>query len=155
MRDASVVSLFDGSTAVNLEGIVLQLTRLGRAPAPAGRLAARFDVAAPLPPFTGAGLELMGPGWDDVLDARLGELRLPDRRERRTPQAFELAQHAAVQYAAASCLHLNAPWAAAAVDRLEQGRLVDAQALTDLMLALHRERRWFSCFAIPLHSRRE
>lgn len=149
MRDASVVSLFDGSTAVNLEGIVLQLGRLQRSTDPKReeRLKLRFDVEAPLPVFTGQGLELMGPGHDDLLDA---PTEMPDRKERRTAHAFELAERAAVRYAAACCAALNAPWAAAALERLEHGRLVDSEALTRQLLELHSEGRWFSHFPIPI-----
>ncbi|MBL8952374.1 MAG: acyl-CoA dehydrogenase [Myxococcaceae bacterium] len=151
MRDASVVSLFDGSTAVNLEGIVLQLSRLKPATGSAARLARRFDTSSALEPFTGNGLELMGPGFDDVLDARLPELEVPDRSQRRTAAAFELAQRAASLYAAESFRHLHPAWAELAAERLTQGRLIDAAAPGDRLLALHREKRWFSHFAIPLH----
>lgn len=144
LRDASVVSLFDGSTAVNLEGIALQLGRLKRRSPLDPR---RFDPSAPLPPFSGEGLELMGPGRDDLLEPT----EQPDRGDRRSPKTFELAQRAAARYAAASCMQLNAPWKEHALRRLEHGTLVDAPELTDELLRLHRERRWFSHYAIPLH----
>lgn len=149
MRDASVVSLFDGSTAVNLEGIVLQLARLKPATSAAERLAKRFDVAAALPAFTGEGLELMGPGFDDVLP--VDRLLLPDRSQRRTAAAFEVAQGAASLYAAESFRHVHPAWAEHAAERLGQGKLVDSQPLTDRLLELHGARRWFSHFPIPLH----
>lgn len=153
MRDASVVSLFDGSTAVNLEGIVLQLGRLKAHPDPLRlqRVEKRFDVNLPLPPFTGEGLELMGPGYDDVLGARVLGLELPDRRDRRTAKAFTLAATVATEYAVECCSHLRGPWVRPAVERLMMGRLVESPETTDYLLTLHRERRWFSHFPIPLH----
>lgn len=147
MRDASVVSLFDGSTAVNLEGIALQLSRLKGAGDPT-RAKLRFDPSTPTPAFWGDGLELMGPGHDDVLGL---PPELPDRRDRRSPQTFELAHRAATHYAAQSCRAFAPPWLDAALERLEHGRLVDAQDLTSHLLELHRDHRWFSHFAIPLH----
>ncbi len=151
MRDASVVSLFDGSTAVNLEGIVLQLSRLKPATGSADRLAKRFDLAAGLAPFTGEGLELMGPGFDDVLDGRLAELEVPDRSQRRTAQAFELAERASAVYAAESLRHLLPGWADHAARRIASGRLVDAPEITARLLELHASKRWLSHFAIPVH----
>ncbi len=102
LRDIAVVSLFDGSTAVNLEGIALQLSRLklDTPPQPSPdteeRLARRFDPHAALAPFEGRGLELIGPGTDDVLqgplpDALAKDIRTLtiDRTARRSVQAFE------------------------------------------------------------------
>jgi alkylation response protein AidB-like acyl-CoA dehydrogenase len=167
LRDIAVVSLFDGSTAVNLEGIALQLSRLkpdAPPPSPAAeRLARRFDPHAALAPFDGQGLELMGPGTDDVLQGPLpdplaneiGTLTI-DRTARRSVHAFETAARAADLYAAASCVHLHrvigGDWLDAALTRLRDKRLIEAPSLTQQMLALHRDERWFSHFAIPLHS---
>ena len=71
LRDAAVVSLFDGSTAVNLDGIGTQLTRLksSRAASEAERartLEAVFAIGKPLPPLDGARLQLMNAGRCDV-----------------------------------------------------------------------------------------
>ena len=71
LRDAAVVSLFDGSTAVNLDGVATQLPRLApsRAAAPAEREATLeriFSLSAALPPFEPARLALMNAGRDDV-----------------------------------------------------------------------------------------
>ena len=86
LRDAAVVGLFDGSTAVNLDGVALQLSRLsaGRAAPPderRSRLEAIFDPGAPLPALFSEPLELMTAGRDDVTQgladslARLQTLR--------------------------------------------------------------------------------
>jgi alkylation response protein AidB-like acyl-CoA dehydrogenase len=164
LRDIAVVPLFDGSTAVNLEGIALQLSRLKPAAPPAERLAQRFDPQAALAPFDGRGLELMGPGGDDVLHGPLPEaLRKQidicsyiDRGSRRSVQAFETASRLAGLYAAASCVHLHraigGDWLEPALTRLLEGRLVEAPALTERLLALHAEDQSFSHFPIPLHS---
>lgn len=160
LRDVSVVSLFDGSTAVNLEGIALQLSRLRRQSDPqrAARLAQRFDPGAALPPFTFEGLELMGPGHDDVLhgcERLAGEVdALPqiDRGARRSPRAFEIAAQAAELYAAASCVHLGPSWLEHALTRLRTHALVDAPELTEALLEQHAGSQWFSHFAIPLES---
>jgi alkylation response protein AidB-like acyl-CoA dehydrogenase len=74
-RDAAVVSLFDGSTAVNLDAIALQLPRFSahRARLQGGAtrrqqdLAPLFAVNLELPPFQPAQLALMNGGRDDVL----------------------------------------------------------------------------------------
>jgi alkylation response protein AidB-like acyl-CoA dehydrogenase len=73
LRDLAVVPLFDGSTAVNLEGVATQLlrwepVRRGGAQAADGEaLALRFG-GGELPPFDGDGLALMALGRDEVLD---------------------------------------------------------------------------------------
>ncbi|GMU54795.1 MAG: putative acyl-CoA dehydrogenase [Candidatus Xenobia bacterium] len=69
LRDAAVVSLFDGSTAVNLELIGLQLPRLCDRrlrcdPAP---LASLFGVDQPLPDFDPGRLALLNRGRDAVV----------------------------------------------------------------------------------------
>lgn len=60
MRDAAVVALFDGSTAVNLHALVLQLPRLLAAEPPRGGddTNAALDWQRPLPRFDPARLEL-------------------------------------------------------------------------------------------------
>lgn len=106
LRDNAVVSLFDGSTAVNLEVIALQLARLLRAGTrrePGGGVhaaqtfdaqtfdaqtfdARTFDLARAVPPIRLEALELIGRGPCAVLGAleRAGELL-----ERATPELSE------------------------------------------------------------------
>jgi alkylation response protein AidB-like acyl-CoA dehydrogenase len=76
LRDNAVVSLFDGSTVVNLSALCVQLASLlgyRRKPAAGGdeqlrtRLAAIFCLARPLPEFAGSRLTLFNRGQDDVL----------------------------------------------------------------------------------------
>jgi alkylation response protein AidB-like acyl-CoA dehydrogenase len=71
LRDAAVVSLFDGSTAVNLDAIGAQLPRLGpaRAAPPEERaqtLALLCTLTAPLPPLAPSRLALANAGRDDL-----------------------------------------------------------------------------------------
>lgn len=69
MRDAAVVSLFDGSTAVNLEALALQLPRIlgGRVPPETAGLATRFRVHDALPPADLSQLELLNGGLEETL----------------------------------------------------------------------------------------
>ncbi len=93
MRDAAVVSLFDGSTAVNLELIGLQLSRLcdRRLPSDPATLAALFSVDQPLPDFDPGRLALLNRGRDAVLqglpEAEQGLARLPSSELVRELQA--------------------------------------------------------------------
>ena len=89
LRDAEVVSLFDGSTAVNLDGVGTQLLRLAGRARPGSReerdaaLEQIFAVGAPVPPLDGAKLVLLNGGRCDLTqglaDARaaLGAARPP------------------------------------------------------------------------------
>ncbi|WP_016950952.1 acyl-CoA dehydrogenase family protein [Anabaena sp. PCC 7108] len=76
LRDNAIISMFDGSTVVNLHALLLQLRQLaksrtknaGRNPeALQKRLAITFDQTQPLPAFDGKKLELVNRGGDDVL----------------------------------------------------------------------------------------
>jgi alkylation response protein AidB-like acyl-CoA dehydrogenase len=76
LRDNSVISVFDGSTVVNLHALILQLRpiakyRARRKPAQMDAIAARletiFSLDATLPPFQPTQLELFGRGADDAL----------------------------------------------------------------------------------------
>lgn len=86
LRDLAVVPLFDGSTAVNLEGVATQLlrwepVRRGAAQAADPELLEMRFGRGDLPPLDGAELQLMAQGRDEVLDG--------------LPQAlFEVAQKA-------------------------------------------------------------
>jgi len=88
LRDNAVVSLFDGSTVVNLKALTLQLPYLARSLAQSdprrdevrlrSRLTAIFSLNHPLPPFDGKRLDLFSRGQDDVLqgvDVALSKLR--------------------------------------------------------------------------------
>lgn len=76
LRDNAIISMFDGSTVVNLHALLLQLRQLAKSRARnAGRnldtlqtrLATTFDLTQPLPTFEGKKLELVNRGGDDVL----------------------------------------------------------------------------------------
>ena len=76
LRDNSVISMFDGSTAVNLHALILQLRQLTkvrsrRTPEALtkiqSRLAVIFSLDQPLPRFEPQKLELFGRGADDPL----------------------------------------------------------------------------------------
>jgi alkylation response protein AidB-like acyl-CoA dehydrogenase len=76
LRDNSIISMFDGSTIVNLHALLLQLRQLTKARARnAGknlealeaRLSATFDLTQNIPAFDGTKLELVNRGGDDVL----------------------------------------------------------------------------------------
>ncbi len=93
VRDIAIISVFDGSTVVNLHALLLQLRQLVKSRARyAGqaseklqsRLQAVFDLTAPLPAFDGNQLELVSRSGDDVLIgldllvAKLHELKAQD-----------------------------------------------------------------------------
>ncbi|MDJ0660875.1 MAG: acyl-CoA dehydrogenase [Crocosphaera sp.] len=76
LRDNSIISMFDGSTVVNLHALMLQFRQLtkqrGRRKPEAiadlqKRLEAIFSLEQPLPQFNGENLELFGRGADDPL----------------------------------------------------------------------------------------
>ena len=76
LRDNSIISMFDGSTIVNLHALLLQLRQLHKArtrnagkniEALENRLATTFDLTQTIPNFDGTKLELVNRGGDDVL----------------------------------------------------------------------------------------
>ncbi|MDY6782669.1 MAG: acyl-CoA dehydrogenase [Cyanobacteriota bacterium] len=76
LRDNAVISVFDGSTVVNLHALILQMRQITKArsrrkpkqmDAIAARLEATFSLEKPVPPFQPEKLELFGRGADDVL----------------------------------------------------------------------------------------
>lgn len=76
LRDNSIISMFDGSTVVNLHALILQLrhltkSRKKRKPQTLADIQARletiFSLDKPLPPFNPQKLELFGRGADDPL----------------------------------------------------------------------------------------
>ncbi|WP_414754516.1 acyl-CoA dehydrogenase [Anabaena sp. CCY 9910] len=76
LRDNAIISMFDGSTVVNLHALLLQLRQLTKSrirnagrnqDTLQARLAATFDLTQPLPAFDGKKLELVNRGGDDVL----------------------------------------------------------------------------------------
>jgi hypothetical protein len=72
VRDAAVVSLFDGSTVVNLHALMLQFRHLARRRAARGdqgsRLSQIFDMNSPVPPWDGQRLSLVSPQPNDALE---------------------------------------------------------------------------------------
>ena len=72
VRDAAVVSLFDGSTVVNLHALMLQFRHLTRRRAARGdqgpRLRQIFDANRPVPPWNGQRLSLVSPQANDALE---------------------------------------------------------------------------------------
>jgi alkylation response protein AidB-like acyl-CoA dehydrogenase len=76
LRDSSIISVFDGSSVVNLHSLILQRRQLAKARgrrkdkdlAPLqDRLRNSFDLSTDLPPFAPQQLELISRGADDVL----------------------------------------------------------------------------------------
>ncbi|GBF82877.1 acyl-CoA dehydrogenase family protein [Aphanothece sacrum] len=76
LRDNSIISMFDGSTVVNLHALILQLRPLTKYRSRRksntmaeiqGRLETIFSLEKPLPTFTPTELELFGRGIDDPL----------------------------------------------------------------------------------------
>ncbi len=76
LRDNSIISMFDGSTVVNLHALILQLRpltkyRAKRKPQTLEKIQARletiFSLEKPLPAFNPQKLELFGRGMDDPL----------------------------------------------------------------------------------------
>jgi alkylation response protein AidB-like acyl-CoA dehydrogenase len=71
LRDGAVVSLFDGSTVVNLHALMLQFRHLAqrRARGDQGlRLRQIFDMNSPVPPWDGQRLSLVSPQANDALE---------------------------------------------------------------------------------------
>jgi alkylation response protein AidB-like acyl-CoA dehydrogenase len=169
LRDVSVVSLFDGSTAVALDTVGVQLLRLSNDPAPDRDQTLRgvFDLRAPLPPLDGARFELLNDGRDDLtqgtapplLQRPLARLReglaaLPRDKRKRSPELFALAERYCALHAAASCVQLlrhnqiddffnQGLWADACVARA-LGEPFDPEPLALRLLDLHRRSRLFS-----------
>lgn len=165
LRDVSVVSLFDGSAAVALDTVGVQLLRLGREAAQDrdDTLRAVFTLGEPLPPLDGARFELLNDGRDDLLQGALpgriapaagqlfdGLAALPREKRKRSPELFALAERYCALHAAASCAQLarHNP----SLDRLlldacisrALGEPFDPEPLALHMLDLHRRSRLFS-----------
>ncbi len=72
VRDAAVVSLFDGSTVVNLHALMLQFRHLARRRAMRGdhgaRLGQLFQMNTPVPPWSGQRLSLVSTQANDALE---------------------------------------------------------------------------------------
>jgi alkylation response protein AidB-like acyl-CoA dehydrogenase len=72
VRDAAVVSLFDGSTVVNLHALMLQFRHLARRRAARGdqdaRLSRIFDMNSPVPPWNGQKLSLVSTQANEALE---------------------------------------------------------------------------------------
>ena len=71
LRDGAVVSLFDGSTVVNLHALMLQFRHLARRGVRGdqrSRLRQIFDSSAALPPWNGQKLSLVSPQANDALE---------------------------------------------------------------------------------------
>jgi alkylation response protein AidB-like acyl-CoA dehydrogenase len=102
LRDNAIISMFDGSTVVNLHALILQLRQLAkyrdrRKPQTmAGiqsRLEAIFSLEKPLPPFDPSKLELFGRGADDPLQGlELALQQLEDLQGDASVEAEVLAQ---------------------------------------------------------------
>ena len=148
IRDHAVVSLFDGSTAVNLDAVSRQLWRLvapGQV-AEEGRLAKWFDLTAPLPPFDASALAILNDGRDDVSQglAAAADLLPATDSALRELLARQLAALVAQQRADAQVL------AAAAPRRRELGR---SPQLFDLARRYTYRYGAACCLRLWLHSR--
>ncbi|NJM98098.1 MAG: acyl-CoA dehydrogenase family protein [Phormidesmis sp. RL_2_1] len=85
LRDSAIISMFDGSSVVNLHALILQRKQLAKTrgrlrqkpeklAAMAARLAQSFSLAEPLPTFEPNKLELISRGADDVMQGLEGAL---------------------------------------------------------------------------------
>ena len=73
VRDSSIVSVFEGSTLVQLQALGLQLEQLTTEPARpepdlSRRLETVFSLSMPLPPFAPEQLDLFSREGDDAVD---------------------------------------------------------------------------------------
>jgi alkylation response protein AidB-like acyl-CoA dehydrogenase len=98
LRDSSIISVFDGSSVVNLHALILQRRQLAKARARRkpeaqakleARLATSFSLAQDLPKFEPTQLDLMSRGADDVLQGL--ELALASLAELRTDPSVDQA----------------------------------------------------------------
>jgi hypothetical protein len=110
LRDNSLMSLFDGSTAVNLQTIALHLRQQKRGDSV--NLETLFGLHHPLPSFSPEKLELTNRGRNDVL-ASLGNTDLTNEvdellaeYERFTAGDEKSAEKYCVLHAAAVCVHM-------------------------------------------------
>ncbi len=98
LRDGMVVSLFDGSTAVNqyVLGLQLQALARGRARPRAQdpRAGLLFDLDAPLPPFDAPRLAVVSGGRDLVLGGFAAVVAEVERRSPDDEAARTVAEHA-------------------------------------------------------------
>ncbi len=98
LRDGLVVSLFDGSTAVNQYVLGLQLPALARGRArrrggdPA-RASLLFDLQAPLPPFDGSRLAVTSGERDLVVGGLADALAAAERRAPGSEAARAIVEH--------------------------------------------------------------
>lgn len=183
LRDAAVVPLFDGSTAVNLDSIGVQLLRLSpeRAAPQAERdeaLRRIFSLREPLAgPLDATQLELMNAGRDDLtqgvreprIAAALAQLAADvaalGRPQKRSAELFALAERHCVLSAAAACAHLwqhsrevLTPFFAsddglAACIDRLLGKWPAPRAAVDSMLQQHRDGQAFSVVPLQLAGR--
>jgi hypothetical protein len=95
LRDGSVISVFDGSTVVNLHALLLQFRHLARRPPAPGdqetRLRQIYGLDSPVPPFNGQRLGLVSRHANDAL-AGVGHSleRLKARRGERGVDADDI-----------------------------------------------------------------
>jgi alkylation response protein AidB-like acyl-CoA dehydrogenase len=91
LRDSAIVSLFDGSTVVNLHSLLLQFRHMARRPAERradqeARLRQIYELHSRLAPFDGKKLGLVSPGANDALEGvelSLKELRSQSKADVR------------------------------------------------------------------------
>jgi alkylation response protein AidB-like acyl-CoA dehydrogenase len=108
LRDGSIVSVFDGSTVVNLHALILQLRSLTRRPLAPGDQEARleqvFGLDSPVPPINGPRLGLVSRYANDALAGVEYSLeRLKTRQARSGVDAEDLAR---IQYLGEKLLEL-------------------------------------------------
>jgi alkylation response protein AidB-like acyl-CoA dehydrogenase len=97
LRDGSIVSVFDGNTAVNLHGLLLQFGHLARRPVAPGdheaRLEQIFALNDPLPAFDGRRLGMISSHANDALESVESSLdRLKTRGEESGLEARDIEQ---------------------------------------------------------------
>jgi alkylation response protein AidB-like acyl-CoA dehydrogenase len=98
LRDNSIISVFDGSTVVNLHALVLQLRQLTKQRAKTNaktnealkaRLQTIFSLEKPVPTFIPQNLELFGRGVDDALQGL--EIAIEQLRELKNDSHIDQA----------------------------------------------------------------
>ncbi len=162
LRDGLVVSVFDGSTAVNQYVIGLQLPALARGltegrTRDTARAAQLFGVDRPLPPFDGSRLALVSGGHDIVIEGFADAIAQIERSSPEDEVTREIAHHGrallgALERDSGACLTTQGTNRAADArtpERFEQAMRYAAlhTAAASIQLWLHNRERFGEFFA--------
>lgn len=175
VRDNAIAGLFDGSTAVNLQTIALQLRQRRRHDAV--NLEPLFNLRHSLPSLAPEKFELTNRGRNDILSSLdivddviplLNELREEQERfEKNLDDSFETAKKYCLFHAAAACVQIwihnrnlfaNDDWLVLVLDRLlttlRPQRLIqrrpDISSMAQRLVELYESGRSFSIVPIQL-----